>query len=122
MPKPTTAYDYRATVLRWVDGDTLDVRIDLGFDISVTQRVRLYGVNAPEMNSSDPSMRAMARTALGIAAAIAPPGSVVQLRTRKGGDDKYGRYLASVAADDGEDVATTLLSKGLAVAYFGGSR
>lgn len=41
-------YEYRAEVLRVVDGDTLDLRIDLGFKIDVRIRVRLYGIDTPE--------------------------------------------------------------------------
>lgn len=119
--KPTTAYDYRAMVLRWIDGDTLDVRIDLGLDVSIVQRVRLYGVNTPEMTSANKSDRNAARAALGMCKSLAPEGSFVQLRTHKP-HDKYGRYLASVANDDGEDIARSLLASGRAVEYFGGKR
>lgn len=121
MPRPTTKYDYRATVLCWIDGDTLDVRIDLGFEVSVVQRVRLYGVNAPEMNSASPSDRTLARSALAMAEALAPPGSLVQLQSHKS-QDKYGRYLATVANDDGEDIAQALIGSGRGIEYFGGKR
>ena len=46
-------YNYKATVKRVVDGDTVDVLIDLGFGISYAQRVRLYGINAPETRTRD---------------------------------------------------------------------
>lgn len=121
MPKPTTKYDYRAMVLRWVDGDTLDVRVDLGFEVSIVQRIRLYGVNTPEMNSANPSDRTLARSALAMAEALAPPGSLVQLQSHKS-QDKYGRYLATVASDDGEDIAKTLVGSGRGTEYFGGKR
>ena len=41
-------YEYRATILRVIDGDTIEARVDLGFDVSVIERFRLYGINAPE--------------------------------------------------------------------------
>ena len=41
-------YCYRATVLRVVDGDTIDVMLDLGFSVSLKERIRFYGINAPE--------------------------------------------------------------------------
>jgi len=41
-------HEYSAKVERWVDGDTVDLDIDLGFDIRYNQRVRLYGINTPE--------------------------------------------------------------------------
>lgn len=121
MSKPTTKYDYRATVLRWIDGDTLDVKIDLGFEVSVIQRVRLYGVNTPEMNSASPSDRTLARSALAMAESMAPSGSLVQLQSRKS-QDKYGRYLATVVNDDGDDIAMTLIGSGRGIEYFGGKR
>ena len=41
-------YNYNATCIKVVDGDTIDAEIDLGFDIKVTKRIRLGGINAPE--------------------------------------------------------------------------
>lgn len=41
-------YDYRATVIRVVDGDTADLRVDLVFDVSINSRYRLSGIDAPE--------------------------------------------------------------------------
>jgi micrococcal nuclease len=47
-------YEYKITIDRWVDGDTVDVDIDLGFDIILKkQRVRLHGINAPESRTKD---------------------------------------------------------------------
>ena len=47
-------YEYRSVILRVVDGDTVDVDIDLGFDIMLKkQRIRLYGVDTPESRTRD---------------------------------------------------------------------
>jgi micrococcal nuclease len=46
-------YQYEVDVLRVVDGDTIDVMVDLGFDIKTKKRVRLYGINAPETRTRD---------------------------------------------------------------------
>ena len=47
-------YEYRVIIDRWVDGDTVDVDIDLGFGVWLKdQRVRLYGINAPESRTRD---------------------------------------------------------------------
>jgi micrococcal nuclease len=43
---------YNAKVIRWVDGDTLDIELDLGFKISMTKRIRLLGINAPEIKTA----------------------------------------------------------------------
>ena len=46
-------YEYKAKLVRVVDGDTIDCEIDLGFDITVRQRVRFAGINAPESRTRD---------------------------------------------------------------------
>ena len=46
-------YTYKATLDRVIDGDTIDVNIDLGFDISVNKRVRFAGINTPESRTRD---------------------------------------------------------------------
>ena len=50
--------NYDAKIVRVVDGDTVDADIFLGFDINMRQRLRLYGVNAPETRSRDPVEKA----------------------------------------------------------------
>jgi micrococcal nuclease len=53
-------YEYRVKqVLRVVDGDTIDVDIDLGFDISFTSRVRLAGIDTPESRTTDKKEKAL---------------------------------------------------------------
>lgn len=63
----------------------------------------------------------MARTAKARCESLAPAGSLVQLQSHKS-QDKYGRYLATVTNDEGDDVGKALLAAGLAVVYFGGKR
>jgi len=46
-------YRYKARLNRIIDGDTIDVSIDLGFDVKIKQRVRLYGINTPEVRTKD---------------------------------------------------------------------
>ena len=46
-------YEYSAIIRRWVDGDTVDVTLDLGFDIWFNNRVRLLGINTPESRTRD---------------------------------------------------------------------
>jgi micrococcal nuclease len=90
-------YIYKAELIRVVDGDTVDLIIDLGFDTFRHERFRLYGIDAPEM-----------RTAAGKAAkawlweAIQPLEAIyvqtIQLST-KAKRDKYGRFLAVLYGD-----------------------
>lgn len=86
-------YTYRATVDRWVDGDTVDMVFDLGFRIAVHQRIRLLGVDTPERGQPGYI------EARQVAESIHPPGSTVIISTEKPlAGDKYGRYLAALPA------------------------
>jgi micrococcal nuclease len=105
-------YLYKAELIRVVDGDTVDLIIDLGFDTSRKERFRLYGIDAPEM-----------RTAAGKEAkawlweALQPLEAIyvqtVQLST-KAKRDKYGRFLAVLYSELG-DIQAKLPPKTLAV-------
>ena len=56
-------YQYSATVNRVIDGDTIEVTVDLGFSLSWVTPVRLFGINAPEMNSKVEAERDRAKAA-----------------------------------------------------------
>lgn len=101
---------YPATVIRWVDGDTVDMDVDLGFHMHGLLRFRLTDVNTPE--------RGMPGWAEATARAneLAPVGAHIMAFTQKDGD-KYGRWLAHITLDDGRTVNKILLSEGLAVPY-----
>lgn len=111
---PQTAYEYRGTVVRWVDGDTVDMNIDLGFHLTMAGRFRLDGIDTPERGRPG-SLEAKAR-----AEALAPVGSHVMVLTEKG--DKYGRWLAVVCPPEGPPVNVTLVYEGLAKPYDGGAK
>jgi micrococcal nuclease len=118
-------WTYRATIDRWIDGDTVDVIVDLGFYVLHRARLRLLGseagVDAPELNSRDPAERDRARQAVSRAATLAPVGSSVVVQTQRAaaGDprDGFRRFLARVVLADGTDVGDVLLAEGLAVPY-----
>lgn len=116
-------YHYQAKILRWLDGDTCDVEIDLGFSITIHKRVRVYGINTPEVHSANPVEKQAGLRAKQFAETLAAPGSVVEARTHKEGeDDKFGRYLAVLTLPGGEDFSELMLENGHAVAYFGGKK
>jgi endonuclease YncB( thermonuclease family) len=106
-------YIYTGTVEKVVDGDTLDLQIDLGFGVFTRQRVRLLGLNAAEHNTDE------GKKAIDFVKAwVAEHGPTFTVRTHQDKKEKYGRYLALVlsgAADLGE----ALLDAGLAVAWDG---
>ena len=84
-------HTYLAKVVRWVDGDTVDMEVDLGFRISTLQRFRILNVDTPE-RGEEGYLRAK-----GIAEVNYPVDSVVRVSTHKPpGTDKYGRYLVEL--------------------------
>lgn len=108
-------YIYNAIVTNVVDGDTIDVEIDLGFSIKLKQRLRLYGVNTKELHSKDNNDRAEALSAKNYLETEIANKSVT-LETFK--DDKYGRMLANVFIND-VCINNQLLKENLAIEYFG---
>jgi micrococcal nuclease len=85
-------YIYKAELIRVVDGDTVDLIIDLGFDTSRKERFRLYGVDAPEINTAEgKEAKAWLRDVLQPLEAIYI--ETLQHKT-KAKRDKYGRFLA----------------------------
>lgn len=106
-------YIYKAKVSNIVDGDTIDVELDLGFRITTRQRVRLYGVNTPER--SQPGYQE-AKDLLRAEILFKD----VSLQSYKP-EDKYGRWLAAVYVGP-TSISQLLIDKGLGVPYFGGSR
>lgn len=110
------AYTYAAEVIRWIDGDTVDLKVDLGFHMWAQTRFRLHGIDTPERGQ--PGFK----EATAAANALAPPGSTVVLESFKDGD-KFGRWLGVITAS-GETacVNDVLVDEGYAKAYFGGPR
>lgn len=116
---------YRCKVLRVVDGDTVDVDIDLGFDVWLRKaRVRLAGIDTAELHAKDAAERARAQAAQARVASLLPAdGGFVELTVEKyGADEKFGRILGRLRTAAGFDVASTLLAEGHARAYDGGKR
>jgi len=110
------AYVYTAEVLRWVDGDTVDLCVDVGFHMTFEGRFRLYGVDTPERGQPNHDEAWL------LAATVAPVGAKVLARTLKSAD-KYGRWLAEILTADGtKSVGESLLENKLAVPYFGGHK
>ena len=103
-------YEYKITIDRWVDGDTVDVDIDLGFDIILKkQRVRLHGINAPESRTRDLEEKKAGLFAKDVVLHYLPEGSKQILRTHKDKVGKYGRVLGEfVIYDSLADRQTTI--------------
>jgi micrococcal nuclease len=109
-------YVYNAKVVKWVDGDTVDLMVDLGFKIYHEMRLRLIGLDTPERGQAGYNEARMFDESL------APVGNLVQIQTFKPQKaDKYGRYLVYIESN-GVSINAELLSKGLAVPYDGGTK
>lgn len=85
----TLDYTYKAEVIRWIDGDTVELKVDLGFHTKHQSNFRLHGINAPERGTPEASVAA------DLAGMLAPVGSTVVVQTFKS-SDKYGRWLGIV--------------------------
>ena len=112
-------YIYNAEIVKVVDGDTIDVNLDLGFDVKLhKQRVRLHGIDTPESRTRD-----LAEKKLGLAAKKRL-GELCQgkFRIKSLGKGKYGRILGIPYTEDGRDICQVLIKEGHAVEYDGGKK
>ena len=93
-------YDYKAVVVGWYDGDSPTVDIDLGFNTWLkNQKLRLYGIDTPEMRGGDRPQGIIARDKV---REWCPPGSKVGMESHKDESGKYGRWLATIWPDGWE--------------------
>ena len=120
-------YEYKCKILRVVDGDTVDIDIDLGFGIWMhKERVRMMGVDTPESRTRDLVEKAFGLASKERLKELLPIGSIQVLKTEidKSGEDakgKFGRILGDFLIEE-KRVTDILIEEGYAVAYFGGSK
>ena len=123
-------YEYRAKIIKIIDGDTVDVDIDLGFDVILSnQRVRLHGIDTPESRTRDREEKKFGLLSKKFLTSFLPKGSTQTLMTivDRDGDDtrgKFGRILGKFKVYDAKrDQETTInelmIREGYAVAYHG---
>ena len=111
-----------------IDGDTVDVDIDLGFDIMLRdERVRIMGIDTPESRTRDKVEKKFGLASKARLKELIGGKSVPILKTQinKKGEDmrgKFGRILGDFVTEDGRMVTDILVEEGHAVAYFGGSK
>lgn len=114
-------YEYKCEVTRVVDGDTIDVILDLGFKILHKSRVRLFGIDTPESRTRDKDEKVRGKMASKFLQDAIDSGKVVirtELRDSRG---KFGRVLGTVVVD-GVDINQAMCKAYLAVPYFGQSK
>jgi len=107
-------------VIRTIDGDTFEARVHLGPSLDPTTRIRLRGIDAPELKASCPQKLQMAEAATDALRALLREGDVTIFNI---GPDKYaGRVVADAATRRTGNVSTAMLAAGHARSYGGGHR
>jgi micrococcal nuclease len=115
-------YEYGCTVTRVVDGDTIDVVLDLGFSILHKCRVRLYGIDTPESRTKNQDEKVRGKLAEKYLKDAIKNGKEIVLQTKiKDSKGKFGRVLANLVVD-GININQSLITNHLAVRYFGQSK
>ena len=114
-------YEYSCRINRVIDGDSVDVCIDLGFDISFTSSVRLYGIDTPESRTRDPQEKKCGLLSKKFLEEAVKNGKNIIIRTQKDEKGKFGRVLGSLVID-GININHKMIEENLAVAYYGQSK
>jgi micrococcal nuclease len=118
--------EYDVTVVKVVDGDTVDVDIDLGFGICLKdERVRIMGIDTPESRTSDDVEKLFGLAAKNRLYQLLEHNAKLITTEDKSGEDmkgKFGRILGDFKAADGRRVTEIMIEEGHCVPYFGGSK
>ena len=110
-------YEYNCEVKRIVDGDTVDVVIDLGFDIHYSGRVRLYGIDTPESRTRNKDEKVRGLMSKEYLIDALSKGQVV-IKTHKDKKGKFGRVLGEMYVAD-KNINLMMVDDHLAVKYKG---
>jgi micrococcal nuclease len=119
-------HEYKVNILKVVDGDTVDVDIDLGFGMWLRkERVRVMGIDTPESRTSDKIEKIFGLAAKNRLISLLGAEAILHTQVSKKGEDmkgKFGRILGNFVSINGEKCAAVLVREGHAVAYQGGSK
>ena len=115
-------YEYKCKVTRVVDGDTVDIDIDLGFGVWLhKERVRIYGIDTPESRTRDKEEKVFGLLAKDFVKQFVKGSSVI-LRTQKyDAKGKFGRILGDIIVDN-KSLSDTMIQEHHAVIYHGQSK
>lgn len=118
--------EYDVHVVKVVDGDTVDVDIDLGFGVCLKdERVRIMGIDTPESRTSDDVEKLFGLAAKNRLYSLLEKDAKLITTEDKNGEDmkgKFGRILGDFRAADGRLVTQIMIEEGHCVPYFGGSK
>jgi len=118
-------YQYKAKLIRVVDGDTVDALIDCGFSTFKKERIRLYGIDAPESRTRDKEEKKRGLAAKARLKELIKEGKnefVIETSIDKKG--KYGRLLGELFKEEDSQLSYNdiLVSEGHATEYYGGKK
>lgn len=115
---------YRAKVLRIVDGDTIDVDLDLGFTVWMRkQRIRLAGMDTPESRTRNKEEKKRGLLSKAKLKELCPTGSTIKVKTELDKErGKFGRVLGTLLTVDDLNINQYMIENNYAVAYHGQSK
>jgi len=115
-------YEYAIKeIVKVVDGDTIDILIDLGFDLTKKERVRLAGIDTPESRTRDLEEKAMGLEAKDFLTRRLKDGKASGLRVKTEKDGKYGRMLGWILCGE-TNINNEMVYRGYAWEYDGGTK
>jgi micrococcal nuclease len=115
-------YEYRVKkLINVIDGDTIDVDIDLGFDISLSRRVRMAGIDTPESRTTDKAEKVLGLEAKEYLKKMMKDAKTIVIKTElPDSSEKYGRILGWVYIDDAtKSINERMIEDGYAWGYMG---
>ena len=119
-------YEYKCTVNKIVDGDTVDVDIDLGFGVVLTdERVRIMGIDTPESRTRNKIEKLFGLAAKQRLKELLSKQCILKTEINKDGEDmkgKFGRVLGDFVSPNGKMITDIMIEEGHAVAYHGQSK
>ena len=120
-------YEYKCKIRKVVDGDTVDIDIDLGFGIWLNdERVRIIGIDTPESRTSDPIEKKFGLAAKERVQHLLGEDATLISKVKGDGNEemrgKFGRVLGDFRTSQGDLLTSKLMKEGHAVAYSGGNK
>ena len=115
-------YQYKCKIIKIIDGDTVDIDLDLGFNIILAnQRVRLANIDTPESRTSNKEEKVRGMLSKKKLASLLPIGSRQVIETEKpnSNDDKFGRILGTFILKDGTNVNQWMIDNNYGAFYEG---
>ena len=115
-------YEYKAKLIKVVDGDTIDAYIFLGFNVNIKERIRLMGIDTPESRTRNKAEKSWGMAAKNrLKELLKETKGEFTLTTKIQKKGKFGRVLGTIIID-GKDANQTLMEEQLAIPYTGGNK